>query len=149
MDEEKQDGFFVMKVTLTDQSGRVRGRPTRTFSIFSERSLYQLAYVITEIFDFDFDHAFGFYNNFKRWSRSTEGYELFADEAEESQFPGVKKIKIKDVFTERKKRMLFVYDYGDFWLFRVELEGWMEITGKFNKNEYLPMIFEGKSPSQY
>ena len=149
MNAAKQAEFLVLKITLTDSSNRVKGNPSRTISISAEESLFDLAYVITDIFNFDFEHAFGFYNNFNLWSKSSEGYELFADGVEGSKFPGVKGTILKNVFTERKKKMLFVFDYNEFWRFRVFFDGWMKLTGKCRPNEYLLMLEEGKAPSQY
>ena len=98
-------------------------------------------------FDFDFDHAFEFYNNIKRWTESTEGYELFADIGKESEFKSVKRTKMSEVFDKIKKKMLFLFDYGDEWHFIVELKGVesSEETAKY------PLIVKsvGKSPPQY
>jgi len=40
--------------------------PYRTIAIPESYSLYDLAEKIIESYDFDFDHAFGFYDNIKR-----------------------------------------------------------------------------------
>jgi hypothetical protein len=40
---------------------------------------------------------------------------------DERQFGGVKKTRVNRVFTQPKKKMLFLFDYGDEWHFRVEL----------------------------
>jgi hypothetical protein len=87
--------------------------------------LYDLAKEILDCFDFDDDHAFGFYDNLKRWTRSFERYSIFSDE-DEGYSPdtlGVKDTCVENVFNYLKKKMLFLFDYGDEWHFRVELTG--------------------------
>lgn len=76
---------YHLKATLTDWDARVRGMPYRTIAIPPERSLYDLAEAITDAFGFDFDHAFGFYNNLKNPYNSSESYELFADLEDEDE----------------------------------------------------------------
>jgi len=144
----KQDEkIYLIKATLSDWYGHVRGRPYRILAIPEGFTLYDLAEAIVDSFDFDFDHAFGFYNNIKRWTESTEGYELFADIGKESEFKSVKRTKISEVFDKIKKKMLFLFDYGDEWHFIVELKGVesSEETAKY------PLIVKsvGKSPPQY
>jgi hypothetical protein len=105
----------------------VWGFPYRVLAIPGEFTLYQLAEAINESFGFDFDHPFGFYDNLTRYYSSQEGYELFADLPDtnlfddENQFGSVKKTKVNRVFTLPKKKMLYLFDYGDEWHFRVEL----------------------------
>ncbi len=83
--EAKQgEKVYLLKVILSDWYGKVRGRPFRVFAIPEGFTLHSLAEAIVEGFDFDFDHAFGFYDNIERWTDSVEGYELFADIGEES-----------------------------------------------------------------
>lgn len=76
---------YHLKATLTDWDARVKGKPYRVIAIPPERSLYELAEAITDAFGFDFDHAFGFYNDLKNPYRSSESYELFADLEEEEE----------------------------------------------------------------
>ena len=139
--------IYLIKVTLSDWYGHVRGMPYRVLAVPEEFTLYDLAEAIVDSFGFDFDHAFGFYNNIKRWTESTEGYELFADIGEESKFRGVKRTKINQVFNKIKKKMLFLFDYGDEWHFIVELKG---IKPPEENVEY-PLVVKsvGEAPLQY
>lgn len=93
----------------------------RDIAVRGEQTLSKLAEAIVESYDFDFDHAYGFYNNINDLYASTEQYELFADmgEAETPDIKGVKKTKIQDVF-QKGHKMLFLFDYGDEWLFLLE-----------------------------
>ena len=115
--------IYLIKATLSDWLSRVGGQPYRVLAIPEGLTLYNLAEAIVDSFDFNFDHCFGFYDNIKRWTESYEGYELFADIGEESEFKGVERTKVKEVFDKIEKKMLFLFDYGDNWHFIVELTG--------------------------
>lgn len=71
--------IYTLKVTLTDWQARTRGHPQRVLAVPADTSLYDLAFEINESFDFDFDHAFGFFDNLKNPWRADEQYELFND----------------------------------------------------------------------
>ena len=96
--------IFEMKVIQSDWENRVRGKPYRIIEIPDNLTLYDFAEAITESFDFDFDHCFGFYDDLKNCYNSEKGYELFKDIGEESEHKGVKKTKMKDVFKELKAK---------------------------------------------
>ncbi|MBT2289371.1 hypothetical protein J7E73_09535 [Paenibacillus albidus] len=104
------DQAKLFKVTLSDWNGTVRGRPFRKIAIAAGSSLYDLAVVTIESFDFDLDHAFGFYDNIKNWTRSEKGYELFADIGEKMKFPGVKRATVSKVFHTPKQKLLLLFD---------------------------------------
>lgn len=142
---ELKNKIFFIKATL--ENNKKTKSPYRIIEIKGEDSLYDLAEMITNSFDFDFDHAFGFYNNLSDFGSSDEGYELFADVGEESTYPGVEKSYIYQVYTFLKKKFLFYFDYGDDWHFITEL---IEINEKVSKKKY-PCICKkiGKSPEQY
>ena len=139
--------IYLIKVTLSDWYGKVRGQPFRVLEIPGDFTLYSLAEAIVDSFGFYFDHAFGFYDNIKKWPNSNEGYELFADIGEESEFKGVKRTKISKAFDQIEKKMLFLFDYGDEWHFIVELKG-IELS---KQGEKYPFIVEsiGGAPFQY
>lgn len=103
----------IFKATLTDWNGGVRGKPYRILAVQENASLHDLAEEVLSAFDFDLDHAFGFYDNLKNWARSEEGYELFADMGEKMSFPGVKRAKVSKVFHTPKKKLLLLFDYGE------------------------------------
>lgn len=81
-------------------------------------NLYGLAEHIIDTIGFDFDHAFGFYDNRRDPFKSSEFYTLFADmeDVEDDGEPGVNRTFIEEVF-KKGKRMLFLFDYGDEWHF--------------------------------
>jgi len=136
----------LIKVTQTDWYGHVRGFPYRVIAIPGNASLYDLALAILSAFRFDRDHLFGFYDNLHRYSQSQEGYELSTGTFG-SKHPSVKKTEISAVFHDPKKKMLFLFDYGDEWRFIVQSKGRaLPVEGV----KY-PVVIEscGDNPEQY
>jgi hypothetical protein len=146
-DAKQGEKIYLMKATLSDWYGKVRGQPFRVLAIPGDFTLYSFAEAIVDSFHFDFDHPFGFYDNIKRWPRSSEGYELFADIEKGSQFKGVKITRAHKVFDKIGKKMLFLFDYGDEWHFIVELKG-IELP---KEGEQYPSVVKsgGGVPLQY
>ena len=130
----------------------LEGEPSiyRDIEIEASKSLYRLAEAIVSAFDFDFDHAFGFYTGLTpaAMMHTPPKYELFADmgEADPGVF-GVKKIKVAQAFPTIGHSMIFLFDYGDDWRFRVRLKG---AAKKIAKVRYPRIIAtHGTAPEQY
>jgi Plasmid pRiA4b ORF-3-like protein len=122
----------------------------RDIEITPSSSLYRLAEAITDSFDFDFDHAFGFYSGLTpaKLTRVDPRYELFADmgEADPGVF-GVKKTKVSQAFPAVGHTLIFLFDYGDEWRFRVSLK---ETGTKQPKVRYPRVVtIRGDAPPQY
>ncbi len=104
-------------------------------------TLHALAQQITQSFDFDFYHAFGFYDN-PKISRSIRRFELFDnDEADGVSAP------IYQLWREPGDIWYFLFDYGDNWMFVVTLK-------KFNfpvSGQTYPRVLSvnGVAPEQY
>ncbi len=120
----------------------------RDIEISGEASLYKLAEIINNVYGFDFDHAFGFYDNKKNPYKSKELYELFKDMGEGSEgAKSVKKSKVAEAFDRDKKAMVFLFDYGDEWHFDVKRTG--------TRDQPVPKAFwklvksQGDAPPQY
>jgi hypothetical protein len=119
----------------------------RDFEILSAKNLYDLAGAIVQFFEFDFDHAFGFYSKLTgRISDSPVKYELFADMGE-GNARSVKRALIVDAFPEVGTKMTFLYDYGDNWQFRIEVIGRNRKTAGVRYPRLLKAI--GTAPEQY
>jgi hypothetical protein len=121
----------------------------RDIEIDSGKSLYDLAEGIVGAFDFDFDHAFGFYSKLTgHYFDSPSKYELFADlEGGESDAKSVKRTKVAQAFPDVGSKMLFLFDYGDEWRFQVALTALGE---KAPKVRYPRMLSStGEAPPQY
>jgi Plasmid pRiA4b ORF-3-like protein len=137
---------------MADPSTRIfraslRGRLYRDIEPPSDGSLEDLAKAIVGAFDFD--HAFGFYSNLKGdYYRSKERYELFADLGQANEgVRSVRRTKLGTAFPEMGKKMLFLFDYGDEWLFTVELIG----LGRREPKAAYPRVVKqvGQAPPQY
>ena len=127
----------------------VRGRLYRDIELPSRSSLEDLAEAIVGAFDFDFDHAFGFYSKLKgRYHESEERYELFADlGAADEGVRGVRRTRVSTAFPAVGKEMLFLFDYGDQWAFKVALIG----LGQVEPGASYPRVVKqvGEAPPQY
>ena len=139
---------------MADPSTRIfraalRGRLYRDIELPSSASLEDLAAAIVRAFGFDFDHAFGFYGSLgHRYHDAEERYELFADLGEASEgVRGVRRTRLSAAFPEVGKKMLFLFDYGDEWLFTVELVG----LGRREPKATYPRVVKqvGEAPPQY
>ena len=127
-----------------------KGSIYRDIEIEGSKSLYKLAEAIVSSFDFHFDHAFGFYTGLTdaTMMEKRPRYELFADMGEaDPGVLGVKKTKIARAFPAVGHTMLFLFDYGDEWRFRVTLQG---TAKKIEKVRYPRVVAtRGESPEQY
>jgi hypothetical protein len=119
----------------------------RDIEIASTSKLYDLAEAIVRGFDFDFDHAFGFYGKVTgNIYASPIKYELFADMGE-SDARSVKRTRIGEAFPAVGGQMTFLFDYGDGWQFRVKTTG----LGKKERGVNYPRVLKslGDAPEQY
>lgn len=115
-------------------------------------NLYKLAGAIIGAYDFEFDHAFGFFSSIgEQYFDSERKYELFTDLEEEGIEPtgagSVKKTNISEVWKNIGGKMLFLFDYGDNWQFIIELKGFGERQSKQKYPRVLQSV--GKAPEQY
>ena len=98
----------------------------RDIEVPLDSTLYNLAFTIVRAVDFDdTDHAFGFYatDNPRRFRDSRDRYELFVDMGVEStpDSKSVKRTKLDRVFAREGQKMIFLFDYGDKWMFELEV----------------------------
>jgi Plasmid pRiA4b ORF-3-like protein len=135
---------YILRVTPTDEKSIYRD-----IEIPSAKSLYDLAECIVSAFDFDFDHAFGFYSGLTQRTiiEADPKYELFADMGEATGALSVKKTSVAKAFPNVGHKMLFLFDYGDEWLFRVEVIGLGEKVARSRYPKILASV--GASPQQY
>lgn len=121
----------------------------RDFEVADTSTLYALAEAIVASFDFDLDHAFGFYSKLKgRIFDSPVRCELFVDMGEgEEGAMSVKRTRVIDAFPSAGAKMRFLFDYGDEWEFLIEL---LKRKPKELKVK-LPrlLVSTGEAPEQY
>jgi hypothetical protein len=127
----------------------LRRKIYRDIEIAGTGSLYTLAQAIVRFFDFDFDHAFGFYSKLKgNIYNSPVRYELFVDIGEgEGDARSVKRTRIIKAFPSVGTKMRFLFDYGDEWEFLVELVKRKPKEPKVKLPRLL--LSAGKAPAQY
>jgi hypothetical protein len=125
----------------------------REIEVLEDFSLYELAAAIVDAYDFDFDHAFGFFRKITEgWdSKDTEKYELFADMEDQGIEPvdagSVKNTKVKQVWNNPKDQMLFLFDYGDEWRWIITLKSFGEKKAGVKYPRVLSA--KGDAPEQY
>ena len=132
----------IVRVSLKD-----RRSVRRDIEIESTKSLADLAEAIVQAFDFD--HAFGVYPETKGRAvmRGRPAYELLADMDAATEARSVRKAKVAQAFSEFGQAMIFLFDYGDEWLFRVELTAFGRKAAKTRYPRVLASA--GASPVQY
>lgn len=126
----------------------LKARLYRDIEIESSASLQTLAEAIVSAYAFDLDHAYGFFSKLTgNIYDSSVRYELFADVDSDGTARGVKRTRVRQAFTSIGSKMLFLYDYGDEWRFKVEVIA----IGKTASEERFPKIIAsvGKAPNQY
>lgn len=134
----------ILRASLVDDKAVYRD-----IEVPSTASLYDLAAAIVGAFDFDFDHCFGFYSGLTRRAgmRKQPMYELFADIGEETEAMSVEKTAVAAAFVKPRQKMMFLFDYGDEWLFLVQL---LSIGKKVPRARYPKIVSRaGKAPLQY
>lgn len=150
MTVENKKSVYCFKVTLdTNFKSKDKEKPYRKVALLENQSLSTLARAIVLSFDFDFDHCYGFYDNFQDPYKSKEMYELFTDLGEDP-VPGalgVERVRVARAFPNIGKKLRFLFDYGDNWLFAVEL---LDITTKKENTKYSQILKKvGQAPEQY
>jgi hypothetical protein len=146
--EEKYMKTYLFETQLFHAKGI-----QREIEVLEDLSLYQLARAIIKAYNFDFDHAFGFFRKVTGgWDfNDVEKYELFADLKDEMIEPSdagsVKNTKVHDVWKNPKDQMLFLFDYGDEWRWIITLRSF----GEKQTNIKYPHVLtaKGNAPEQY
>ena len=132
-------GIFQFKVSL--------GTVHRTLKIDSRKLLNDLCYAILNAYDFDFDHLYDIK------FISTFGYKLVFNGAPEisyAKYPTTSDINIGSLPIQINDEMVFTYDYGDNWKFKITLEKFDAIK---KQTKIIPdtevINIKGKAPEQY
>lgn len=139
------DDTFIIRAALNGRRGTYRD-----IEIEASKSLYRLAEATVSAFAFQFDHCFGFYSGLTDATRfdARPRYELFADMGDaDPGVLGVKKIKVAQAFPAVGHSLLFLFDYGDEWHFRVTLTKTAKKTAKARYPRVIAI--RGTAPEQY
>ena len=141
--------IFKVKVSLLRGRG-IRKNAYRIVEVSENMTLYDFAELINDLFNFDFDHPFGFYDK-PDLARARIMFELFVDIDEEPS-PGAMSVENSTVgmlFDMMGKKAFFLFDYGDEWWFKIEFLEQRE--GEFPDKTTLYQVIKsvGKAPLQY
>ncbi|MHB1127346.1 MAG: plasmid pRiA4b ORF-3 family protein [Bacillota bacterium] len=133
-EQAKTEGNYSFKVSLDKKTWR-------RVVLSAHHTLEDLHLIIQEAFEFNDDHLYCFFMDGKRWSRNA--YYSPGDD----QGPYVNKVRIGELGLEPGQEILYLFDYGDEWCFKVRLEDKSEEGPRLLK----PVITAraGESPDQY
>lgn len=131
---ETKDGIYVFKVSLDKKIWR-------RIAVSSNAVLDDLHDAIQAAFEFDNDHLyeFSFRNRFGITQRVV--HPMCEEEFSTDEF------RIENLPLRIGEKMEYVFDFGDYWQFAVELEEIQPPNQKFKKAKILET--HGKSPEQY
>jgi hypothetical protein len=128
------DGTYIFRVALAKSLWR-------RIEISADDTLLDLHNSIQKAYNFDYDHLYSFFMDGKPWSR-----ERFVSPYEDDG-PYVDEVSIGKLGLFVGQNILYLFDYGTAWHFRVKLE---EIRKEGHK-PLKPKIIEekGEAPEQY
>lgn len=130
---EFRDELYIFKVSL--------GKIWRRIAIPGKLTLNYLAYAILDSVEFCCDHLYQFtYKN--RFGRITNIHHPSLDEP-----PFVDQVSVGDLPLEPGANMIYIFDFGDWWEFNVQLEEIKPLDGNMEQPKVLKK--SGKSPQQY
>ena len=106
----------------------------------AKHTLHKMHLAIQEAFEFGDDHLYSFFMDNKKWSN--DRYDSPHDEG-----PNADEVTIGELGLYVGKTFLYLFDYGDEWEFKVEVE-------EINSGNPLPLMPQivgkrGKAPDQY
>ncbi|ELS01003.1 Plasmid pRiA4b ORF-3-like protein [Xenococcus sp. PCC 7305] len=130
---EKIPGIYTFKVSL--------GKIWRRVAISSQMTLETLSRLILESVDFDSDHLDMF-----RYKNQL-GCTVDISHPYASGSPSTDEVCIADLFLKEGEIMTYIFDFGDWWEFEIQLE---KITVNDSGTDYGAIIeSRGKAPAQY
>lgn len=137
---QERTGKHIFKVSITGMHGN--GRVWRRLAVPPDASLDGLAYAILAAYDFDSDHLWDFRFRDERgknrqYNRPEGG----------SEGPYTDEIRVADIGLPLKGAMIFTFDYGDNWEFKVVLED-VE-PGRCRLKHPEVVASAGEDPEQY
>lgn len=129
------NGVYSFKVSL-------KNGVWREVVLSSNHTMEHLHDIILEAFTFDDDHLYSFFMDGKKWSN-----DCITSPNDNYGHPQANKVHIGDLVLECGKRFLYLYDYGDEWMFTVEV---IHIQ-KTDPEPFKPFVKVsiGEAPTQY
>lgn len=112
----------------------------RTLQLSSSHTLLDLHRLIQRSFEFNDDHLYSFYMDGKEYSRNCYNC------PEDNQGPFVNEAKIGSLDLFEGQRFLYLFDFGDEWMFDIEL---LTISEGIDLCEARIIEAKGEAPLQY
>lgn len=131
--EINRKGTYILKVILEKNIWRI-------FKVKHNTKLHEVHLIIQEVFDFDNDHMYSFYDGIS-YRNGKEFYS--ADPLGESD--EYEDLTVEDIELYKGKEFGYLFDFGDMWDFKIQVIDFIE-----NEEEDIQIIdSKGKSPQQY
>jgi hypothetical protein len=131
--QEYRSGVWVFKVSL--------GKAWRRIALSSELTLFDLSRLILESVDFDTDHL-DMFRYIHPTGRRIEAHHPYADGS-----PSTDEVRIGDLLLAEGASMIYIFDFGDWWKFEVQLE---TIQPENERSQYAEILeIHGEAPQQY
>ncbi|NJL21611.1 MAG: plasmid pRiA4b ORF-3 family protein [Leptolyngbyaceae cyanobacterium SM1_3_5] len=130
---EFRSGVFAFKVSL--------GKAWRSIAISSDMTLYDLSRLILDSVDFDHDHLDLFEY------RNQVGLLVRISHPLSEESPSTEEVKIGDLPFGEGTTFTYIFDFGDWWEFAVQLE---KIQANDSRSNYAEILESyGDAPPQY
>lgn len=130
--QDKQ--VFEFKVSLGRKCYRIiRCSPSHTFE--------DLHFAIQNAFAFDDDHLYSFYLDGKNHSNHA------IHSPHSQQQPYSSEVCLRDGRLKDKQRLLYLFDYGDCWMFDITVDIRSEAAGTMKQPQIIKTV--GEAPEQY
>ena len=131
---EFQAGTYIFKVSL--------GKIWRRIAVRGDMVLEDLSDSILAAYDFDNDHLYCFEYRTRYGTTAKVNHPYMED-----QPPWTDEVKIGDIGLTPKDQMTYIFDFGDWWQFNVQLERIDPVDPKLKKPKLLES--HGEAPEQY
>lgn len=124
-----------------------KGTVTRRLDLPQTTSLFSLGAGILAAYEFDMDHAFGFYDRLNDPWGSTQRFTSLADFLDDSdpQHGGSVKKTTAGALFAKQPEWLFLFDFGDEWRFHLKLVS----QNESGKPGVRVIAAKGDAPDQY
>ena len=116
---ERQKVLFF-KVVLSDDRGRVRGRPYRIIAAPGALSLHNLAEVVVESFNLEFSGSFGYYSGLRLQPDSEPAYDSRIGSAGEKSTRSARKVSAQELFQEVRHKMLLLFNRDNYFVIQLK-----------------------------
>lgn len=101
-----------------------QGKTWRKIQISKKSTLEDLHLAIQDVFEFDNDHLYCFFMDNKRWSKDEDM--VFVSSYDESGDNLACEAVLQDFTFARNQKFMYLFDYGDEWIFTVSLSNEVE-----------------------